>query len=221
MKNKNTLVWIIIVVIALTFLVYSFFSSTFFSVNYSSTKESSRMTKIIEERMSYNKMDKIISEFYDESEKDFSLKISFGDSIIKNDPSLNHTEVALLNFLVGKEYYNAGLSEEAIIMFDKSYSLEPSPPVQAYKAAALAKMRDFDQAEKILRELALEHKYYFWHLGNLYEMIGDLENASKYYKYFSESDFRLADPAFREKALNRIAELSKEAPQLLDEVVFL
>lgn len=171
-------------------------------------KESNEQTFIWE-----NKIDKI----YFLSEKKYELAISYIDSLLKYDNSIDSFKITELQIIAGEILYDNNQIEKALERFDLSEnSLVPSPSIKANKAGCLLKMEQFDKALKLLEDAAETNKSFNWHIGNFYEIKGEKEKAIQYY----DKLFKI-DTVYYKYCNDRINELKKTNYKLLKEIDYL
>jgi len=157
-----------------------------------------------------------IDELYKRADKNLNGGVSFADSLIENDKSLDKWKISNLHTIVGEIYYDNDSIDRALERFliDESLTFD-SPRNKANKAGCYVKRGDLEKAITLLQQAAETNHDFKWYIGNLYEIQGEREKAILEYDYVYQRD-TIVYAYYNE----RIQELENNPDQLLTELYY-
>jgi tetratricopeptide (TPR) repeat protein len=167
--------------------------------------------------------DSILISLYNESEVNPTRVIFKTDSILNSMSSENDTihfgvksnKIGFIHYLRGEIFYKIGQYKKSIIEFKYETGLYNEIPL----ACNYAKLKDYNRA-RLYIDSVKNSLYLFDFLdGNYYETIGNKKKALEIYNKIRK-DKSIKHYVFYGLAVNRIKELEKVKPKLLDEIYF-
>ncbi len=183
------------------------------------------MDKVGEE---YTKFQKQLLSLYIESEKNPDLTISKADSLLlenKNEKDKYKSQIKgtiedQLHYLKAELYYKKSEYKKSIIEldFDDDYDFVSGDRACAY-AANYLKLKQLDKAKSFVDSIGKGYYIYDYALANYYESIGNKNEAFKIYSEI-KNDKSIKHYAYYKLAVNRLEELQKDNPKLLNEIYF-
>ena len=160
--------------------------------------------------------EKRITEFYKKADNDLQDGISFIDSILIADKTIDKWEISNLHTIIGETLYDNDSIIRALNRFELSESISiVSPRSQGNKAGCYIKMEDYATAMKLLKSAAEVNHSYKWYIGNLYEVMNNKNLAVKEY-----NELHQKSPSVYQYCLDRIKELEKDDPKQLTELIY-
>lgn len=183
------------------------------------------MDKVSEE---YTKFQKQLLSLYIESEKNPDLTISKADSLLlenkkekdKYKSQIKGTIEDQLHYLKAELYYKKSEYKKSIIEldFDDDYDFVSGDRACAY-AANYLKLKQLDKAKSFVDSIGKGYYIYDYALANYNESIGNKNEAFKIYSEI-KNDKSIKHYAYYKLAVNRLEELQKDNPKLLNEIYF-
>lgn len=183
------------------------------------------MDKVSEE---YAKFQKQLLSYYIESEKNPNSILSKTDSLLsinkdekdKYKSKIKGTVEDQLHYLKSEIYYKKGEYEKSIkeLDFDDDYNFIMGDRACAY-AANYLKLKQFDKAKSFVDSIRKGSYIYNYALANYNESVGNRKEAYKIYNDI-KNDKSIKHYAYYKLAVNRLEELEKDNPKLLNEIYF-
>lgn len=183
------------------------------------------MDKVDEE---YTKFQKQLLSLYIESEKNPDLTISKADSLLlenknvkdKYKSQIKGTIEDQLHYLKAELYYKKSEYKKSIIEldFDDDYDFVSGDRACAY-AANYLKLKQLDKAKSFVDSIGKGYYIYDYALANYNESIGKKNEAFKIYSEI-KNDKSIKHYAYYKLAVDRLEELQKDNPKLLNEIYF-
>ncbi len=167
--------------------------------------------------------DSILISLYTESEVNPERVILKTDSILKSISSENDTilfgiksnKIGFIHYLRGELFYKIGKYRKSI----NEYKYETGRYNEIPLACNYVKLKDFNKARLYIDSVNNSSYLYDFINGNYYETIGKKKTALEIYNKIKK-DKSIKHFVFYGLAINRIAELEKKNPKLLDEIYF-
>lgn len=157
-----------------------------------------------------------ITEFYQKADNDLLDGISYIDSILEADKTIDKWEISNLHTIVGETLYDNDSIKGALERFELSESISiSSPRSQVNKAGCYVKMGDYETAMKLLISAAEVNHSYKWYIGNLYEVMNKNELAFKEYNELHQKSLSVY-----QYCGDRIIELEKDNSKQFTELVY-
>jgi len=157
-----------------------------------------------------------IVEFYRKADIDLLEGVSFIDSIIEIDKSLDKWDISNFHSIVGETLYDYDSIEHALKRFEFAESISfSSPRSKANRAGCYVKMGDYNTALKLLNQALSVNVDFKWYLGNLYEVMNDKGRAIEQY-----SELYQEDVTVYKYCEDRIMEIEESSSKLLTELKY-
>jgi predicted Zn-dependent protease len=122
-------------------------------------------------------------------ETDLELANNYRDSLINKDKSLSNFDKKIVDCITGEIHIRHGQFETALDYFKKAEKNGgDSPRLQVNRAICFVKLGAIDAAFDEINKPIQHNEYFYWYLGNLYEITGDKEKAIEQYIYLYNLD---------------------------------
>lgn len=180
------------------------------------------MDKVDEE---YRKFEKVLINLYSESETEPEKVIAKADSLLlinksekgKYKSQIKSSVENSLHSLKAELFYRIGKYSESIT------ELETYDYISGERATKLAanyiKLKDKTKAKSFIDKIGKGFYIYDYALGNYNESIGNKTEALKIYDSIKQNK-QIKHYAYYKLAVNRLEELQKSSPKLLNEIYF-
>ena len=153
---------------------------------------------------------------YNRADENLQNGISYADSLIGNDKSLDEWNISELYNIIGELYYDNDSIVRALERFNLSQKYNnDSPDIKANIAGCYIKNGDYDMAMTLLEQASYPNYDYKWYIGNLYEIKREPEKAILVYDSIYHQDTVVY--AYYKK---RIQELRKHPNKLMNELYY-
>ncbi len=162
------------------------------------------------------RMETMLTEFYKRADADLRQGVSYGDSMLIHDKSLDHNDIWLLNTIIGETLYDHNSIDRALKRFKPSDTISnTSPRNQVNIASCYTKQGKYDSAMELLDLAASINSSHMWYIGNLYEVMQKGDQAVLTYQSLYQRDtiqFRFC--------LDRVTEIVNRNAPLFTELHF-
>jgi len=160
----------------------------------------------------------LVDSFYKIADTNQQLAFNAIDKLIISDTSLDKHKICVLHFIKGDIYYRIDSLHKAIEEFTKSGQINNvgTPKVLAARAGAFIKLKQFEKAFCDLNKAAEINYYYYWNLGNYYEIIGKKDSAIAFY-----NRLLLKDTIIHKQCKDRIIKLKNPKTKPFNELIYL